>query len=157
MTFQRGQPKLAGRKKGTPNKNSLLLRQGVKSAIEIVREGGMHPVEILMEASRFLNTVGVALAPKGGNAEALQAAVLAMAKTRGGMRQLEAMRRFMETASSIAYKAAEFGCAKLARIDYVGDVSTVLTVENKMVFQLNIDGGQAPGRPVIDVDPTEDD
>ena len=74
------------------NKNTELLRNGVKSAIEIVREGGMHPVEILMEMSRFLRTVGVALAPKGGDAAALQAAVLEMAKTEGGRKQLETMR-----------------------------------------------------------------
>ena len=41
-----------------------------------------------MEMSRFLRTVGVALAPKGGDAAALQAAVLEMAKTEGGRKQL---------------------------------------------------------------------
>jgi hypothetical protein len=155
MTFQPGQPKLAGRKKGTPNKNTEMLRQGVKSAIEIVREGGMHPVEILMEVSRFMHSVGVALAPKGGSTGALTAAVLEMAQTAEGRRQLEMMRRFFETAANISYKAAEFGCAKLARIDYVADAPSTPTVKNKMIFRLNIDGGQAPGRPVIDAETTE--
>jgi len=141
----------SGRKKGTPNKNTQLLQAGVKSAIEIVRDGGMHPVEILMEMSRFLRNVGMALAPKGDDSK-LRAAVLEMAAEPDGMKRLEAMRRFMDTASSITYKAAEFGCAKLARIDHVGDAPQAPTVANRMVFTLNIDGGQAPGRPVIDVE-----
>ena len=161
--FTPGTPKppASGRKKGTVNKNTELLRNGVKSAIEIVREGGMHPVEILMEMSRFLRTVGVALAPKGGDAAALQAAVLEMAKTEGGRKQLETMRRFMETASSIACKAAEFSCAKPAPIDYVGDAPARPLIEKKMIFTLNLDS-QA-GRPVVedatdvDVDTTEDE
>jgi hypothetical protein len=144
----------SGRKKGTPNKNTQLLQAGVKSAIEIVRDGGMHPVEILMEMSRFLRNVGMALAPKGDDGK-LRAAVLEMAAEPDGMKRLEAMRRFMDTSAAIAYKAAEFGCAKLARIDHVGDAPQAPTVENRMVFTLNIDDGQAPGRPVIDVETTE--
>jgi hypothetical protein len=147
-------PEGSGRKKGTLNKKTKLLEDGAKTAVQIVREGGMHPVAILMEVSRFLRNVSIALAPPHQDPTALQNAVKSMAATPNGMKQLEAMRRFMETSAAIAYKAAEFGCPKLSRIDYAGEVPGART-ENKMIFTLNIDSGQAPGRPVLEGEVTE--
>ena len=151
-------PKNSGRRKGTPNKRSVLEKQageqGLKSAIEICRTGGDDPISIIVNASRFLNKIAEAFMPQEGSIEGMDFREIILNTPRT---DLDFMRKFLMDASALAYKAAEFGYAKLARIDHVGDVPQAPTVENRMVFTLNIDGGQAPGRPVIDVDPTEDD
>ena len=48
-----------------------------------------------------------------------------------------------KSGSNIAYKCAEFGYAKLARIDVVGDAPTQ-RIENRMVFTLSIDPNRPP-------------
>lgn len=149
MVFTTGKPRAkgAGRKEGTPNKSTELLKQGVKSAVEVIREGGLPPLQIMVECSRFLRSVAVAFTPEiPENATPKQQREILRNIPRA---DLDLIRRFMETSTNIAYKAAEFGYPKLARIDYAGDVPSGPTIENKMVFTLNIDQGQAPGRPVV--------
>lgn len=149
MKFKPGDPKPpgSGRKPGQVGKQTLLAREGLKSAIQICREGGDDPISIMVNASRFLNTVAAAFAPRAPlNATPAEVAAAVRAVK---PQDLEFMRRFLVDAATIAHKAAEFGYAKLQRIDYAGDVPAAPTVENKMVFVLNIDGGQAPGRPVV--------
>jgi len=132
-------PPGSGRKKGTLNRQTVLAREGLKSAIEIVRE-----------ASRFLRNVAVAFTPPMSadadpqvRSAAMAAAIKAMPKG-----DLELVRKFIVDAANVAYKAAEFGCAKLARIDYVGDAPQgPARVENTFEFVLNI-GNERPGRPV---------
>ena len=101
----------------------------------------MDPINIMMEASRFLHNVAVAFTPRDG--EDMAAAIRTTPKS-----ELEFIRKFLVDASTIAYKAAEFGYAKLSRIDYVGDAASAPMAENRYEFVLNI--GDAPGRPVID-------
>ena len=107
---------------------------------------GEDPITIMMNAARFLNSVAAAYAPRAGpNSSSAEIAAAVRAVPRD---ELNFMRKFLMDAATIAHKAAEFGYAKLARIDYVGDVPSTQSVENKMLFVLNIDGGERPGRPV---------
>ena len=146
-------PKNSGRRKGTPNQRSVLEKpageQGLKSAIEICRTGGDDPISIIVNASRFLNKIAEAFMPQEGSIEGMDFREIILNTPRT---DLDFMRKFLMDASALAYKAAEFGYAKLARIDHVGDAPLAPTVENRMVFTLNIDSGQAPGRPLIDVE-----
>jgi hypothetical protein len=145
MTFKLGdkKPAASGRKRGTPNRQTELVRAGVKSAIEICREGGEDPISIMVNAARFLHTVATAYAPRSKDGTDLREIVSAMSRE-----ELEFMRRFLTDAATIAHKAAEFGHAKLARIDYVGDrPQGPARVENTFEFVLNI-GAEQPGRPV---------
>ena len=149
--FEPGHPKIpgSGRKKGQVGIRTQLAREGLRSAIEICREGGDDPITIMMRASRLLNTVAAAFAPQSMSTdqEAIKAAIKAVPRS-----ELDLMRRFLVDACDIAAKAAEFGYAKLARIDYVGDQpSGPARVENKFEFVLNIDAAH-PGRPVSDDD-----
>ena len=144
MAFTPGQQKVAGsgRKKGQVGRPTLLARQGLKSAIEICREGGDDPISIMMNAARFLNTVAAEFAPRSGEGVDIVQAVKQTPRA-----DLDFMRKFLVDAAGIAQKAAEFGYAKLQRIDYAGDVPSIQHVENKYEFVLHIDSG-APGRPV---------
>lgn len=145
--FTPGTPKppKSGRRKGQVSKQTLLLRAGVKSAIEICRQGGTDPITIMMEAARLLNTIGAALTPRtpqNASQEDIIAAIRAVPRP-----DLEFMRKFLVDAANIAQKAAEFGYAKLQRIDYVGDTPQgPHRIENTFEFHLNIDA--QPGRPV---------
>jgi hypothetical protein len=143
MTFKLGdkKPEASGRKRGTPNRQSLLARAGVRSAIEICRQGGDDPISIMMNAARFLNSVAAAYAPRAQEETDLREIIRATP-----MKELEFVRRFLMDAATIAHKAAEFGHAKLQRIDWAGDAPAMASVENKMVFVLNVDS-TLPGRP----------
>ena len=151
MPFQRGQPKPlnSGRKKGQVGLRKELARAGLQSAIEICRQGGEDPISIMMRASRLLNTIAAALAPPSSDSADPEVVRQIIQDTPHA--ELDFMRKFLVDASDIAAKAAEFGYAKLARVDYVGDQPAGPTrVENKVVFVLNVDS-ERPGRP-IDVD-----
>lgn len=139
MGFKLGQPRPpnAGRKTSTPNRQTELARQGVKSALQICREGGDDPISIMMNAARFLNSVAAAYAPK--RREGTDLAEIIKATPRA---DLEFMRRFLLDAALISRSVAEFGYAKLTRVDHVGDVPAA-TIENKLVFTLNL---EKPGR-----------
>lgn len=64
------------------------------------------------------------------------------------MKDLERARTFLNDAIKAAAMAAEFGYAKLRRIDHVGDQPMVPTqTENVFEFVLNIDSN-LPGRPL---------
>lgn len=141
MTFVPGQarPENAGRKTGTPNRLTTRAREGLKSAIDTCRTGGMTPIEILMENARFLRAVGAALAPRAASPELFAETIRKTPKA-----ELEFIRKFLVDAGALAYKAAEFGYAKLQRIDYVGDAPTVQHVENKIVVELKIGDGEPP-------------
>jgi hypothetical protein len=148
MTFKLGDRKPAGsgRKRGTPNRQTELVRAGTRSAIQICQQDGDDPISIMVNASRFLNTVAAAFAPRAqSQASPAEIAAAVRAVEKG---DLEFMRRFLVDAATIAHKAAEFGHPKLARIDNAGEIPGAQMVENKMVFVLNIDDGQRPGRPV---------
>lgn len=88
----------------------------------------MDPIAIMMESARFLRSIAAAHGQRFASTDA----ILAASKT-----DLDFIRKFLVDASNIAYKAAEFGYAKLQRIDYVGDAPTT-TVENKIVVMLKI-------------------
>lgn len=141
--FQPGEPRLpgAGRRPGTPNKVTAARQQGFKSAVQACREGGMDPITIMIESARFLRAVAAARGAKFTTPESLAKAT---------DKEIDMIRRLLVDASSIAYNAAEFGYAKLQRIDYVGDVPDApANVENKFVFVLNV--GNDPGRPVTTI------
>jgi hypothetical protein len=140
MAFKKGVPRPpnSGRKVGAVNKQTALVRAGVESAIETCRNGGMTPVQIMMESARFIRGVAAMKTP------AQKEMMANMPRD-----DLEFIVDMLVKASDIAAKAAEFAFPKLARVDYVGDVPNASTVENKMIFILNIGEGQ-PGRPVID-------
>jgi len=112
-------PKNSGRRKGTPNKRSVLDKQagaqGLKSAIEICRTGGDDPISIIVNASRFLNKIAEAFMPREGLIEGMDFREIVLNTPRT---ELDFMRKFLMDASALAYKAAEFGYAKLARIDH---------------------------------------
>ena len=137
----------SGRKPGKLNRSTELIRAGMKSAMEIVREGGNNPMQVMTEAYRYMRNISIALGPQGNNPEELTKATRDLASTPEGRKLLELHLRFMSEAVSTAYKCAEFGYAKLSRMEWVGDAPQLKT-ENKMVFVLNIDHGEAPGRPV---------
>jgi len=127
MTFTQGsgKPPGSGRKKGQVSKATLAARAGLKSAIEICREGGDDPITIMMNAARFLNTVAAAFAPRRTEGVDLQQVILQTPRS-----DLEFMRKFLIAGASIAQKAAEFGYPKLQRLEYYGDPM----VESKTVM-----------------------
>ncbi len=131
MPFEPGHPKPAGsgRKKGQVGKPTLLAREGLKSAIEICRQGGDDPISIMMNAARFLNSVAGAFAPRSGEGVSIIQAIRQTPKA-----DLEFMRKFLESAGAMAQKAAEFGYAKMQRIDYYGDPM----VENRTLVLGNL-------------------
>jgi hypothetical protein len=148
MTFTLGQkkPAASGRKPGTPNKRTRLVRAVARSATQICQMDGDDPISIMVDAARFLNAVAGAYAPcvlEGSTPQEIKEAVLAA--PRGN---LEVMRKFMVDASGIAAKVAEFGYAKLRRIDYAGDAPVPASADNRMVFVLNVDGGPRSVDPV---------
>jgi hypothetical protein len=147
MPFQPGHAKIpgSGRQKGQVGLRTQLARDGLRSAIQICREGGTDPISIMMNAARVLNTIGLAFMPHIGDnpdRKAIKKAILEMPPN-----EVEFIRKFLVDGAMVAHKAAEFGYAKLQRIDYVGDAPAVASVESKMVFVLNVDA-ERPGRPV---------
>ena len=154
--FQKGQPRPpgSGRRKGQVSDRTVLARQGLKTAIEICRQGGDDPITIMMNGARFLNTIAAAFAPRRTEGVELRDVIRATP-----VKDLELTRKFIESATSIAHKAAEFGYAKLQRIDYVGDAPVIQqTTENRVIVMLKIgDDDKRPGSsaPTIDMDEDE--
>src|SRR5262245_7493308 len=126
--FLPGQPRPAGsgRRKGTPNKRTALIRAGVKTAVETCREGGMTPVEIMVESARFIQSVAAFKMPKQ------QELLTTMPKA-----DLDWIVDLLVKAADIAAKAAPYGFPKRAWIAHVGDASAV-GVENNFVIELQI-------------------
>jgi hypothetical protein len=124
--FRPGQPRPvgSGRQKGTPNKQTELIRAGVKTAIETCREGGMTPVEIMVESARFLRSLAEMKMPRK------QEQLAAMPRA-----DLDWIVDLLVKASDIAHKAAPFGFPRLAAIDHVGDAPKVGV---RTVFTLHI-------------------
>ena len=58
--FQKGEPRPlgAGRRKGSRNKGTELIKATAKTAVEIARNGGKSPIEVVVETSRFLVNLG---------------------------------------------------------------------------------------------------
>ena len=135
--FLSGQPRPvgSGRRKGTRNKQTELIHAGVKTAIQTCREGGMTPIEIMVESARFIR------------------AMAAMAQEQKE-ELIEAMDRptidwvvdLLVKASDIAAKAAPFGFPRLAAVEHVGDAPSLPAVKNKVIVTLKI--GDLPGPAV---------
>ena len=135
-SFKPGNP---GRPKGIVNAKTALARAGVQSAIETCREGGLTPIQIMMESSRILHALG---RHKGG------ADITTLMKLSAA--DLAVVVDLLVKASDIAKAAAQYAFPKLAHVDYVGDVPSAAYVENRMVVTLNIPPPGSEHRTTVD-------
>ena len=128
--FLPGQPRPAGsgRRKGTPNKQTALVRGGVRTAIQTCREGGLTPIEIMIESARFIR--GIADLAQDQKAELIQAM---------DRPTIDWIVDLLVKASDIAAKAAPFGFPRLAAIEH-----DVPAVKNNVVVTLKIGDGPPP-------------
>src|SRR5262245_20467315 len=133
--FLPGQPRPvgSGRRKGTPNKQTALARAGVRTAIQTCREGGLTPIEIMVESARFIR--GIADLAQDQKAELIQAM---------DRPTIDWIVDLLVKATDIAAKAAPFGFPRLAAIEHVGDAPSLPAVKNKFVVTLKIGDGPPP-------------
>jgi hypothetical protein len=127
--FLRGQPRPvgSGRKKGTPNKQTALIRSGLQSALEVLRGGnGDNPIEAAFGIAKLLQEISSKrLESLGGD----------IAKLAGP--EFDRMRETLAAAAAIHLRLAEFAFPKLARIDLAGEAPAVLA-QQKIVVKLNV-------------------
>jgi hypothetical protein len=119
----------SGRKVGTPNRASELMRKRVQSAMATFRDSP----QLVQEVADFLRGVATART-KGMTPE--QVAALPQ-------EELMLLQSFMVEAAKILLKSMEFSYPKLARVDHIGE-APMANVANRMVVELKIGDGPPP-------------
>ena len=131
MTFFPGMRRVAGsgRKPGTPNRGTELMRKRVQSATATFRDSP----QLVQEVANFLR--GVATARTAGMTPEPIAAL--------PREELLLLQTFLTEAAHISLKAMEFSHPKPARID-----APMINVANRtMVVELKLGAGASPTLP----------
>ena len=127
--FLSGQPRPvgSGRKKGTPNKQTALIRAGLQGALEALRGGnGENPVQSVLKIARTL--------------EDMTAKRLHRFEDEAGNLPPDEFDRLigaMKIAADIQLKLAEFAFPRIARLDLAGDAPAI-PAQQRFVFKLNV-------------------
>jgi len=132
--FLPGQPRPAGsgRREGTPNKQTMLIRAGLQSAIEALRGGnGENPVQAALRITHTLENMTAKRIEKFED----EAGNLPPA-------EFDRLIGAMKMAADVHLKLAEFAFPKLARLDYAGDAPPV-AVQNRVKVTLKL-GAEPP-------------
>jgi hypothetical protein len=135
MTFVAGMERIpgSGRKPGTPNKSTALIKAGLQSAVETLRGGnGEDPIKAAFKIARLI---------EGATAKRLERFENDFANL--PPEEFDCLMQAMVQAAKIHLGLAEFAFAKLSRQDIVGDAAQV-TVENTFEFVLRTDSGRPP-------------
>ena len=121
-----------GRQKNTPNKATVEKFARAKSIMDMAREGGKAPVEVLFDSMR----AKWALAAKyqSDNLAELQ---------KGNAAIVDRFAELLKRAEEPALELMEYTHAKLHRIHHVGEAPKL--VENKMIVELRIGGDPRDG------------
>ena len=131
MTFVPGMPRVpgSGRKAGTPNRRTELMRKRVQSASTTFRDSP----QLVQEVADFLRGVATART-KGMTPEQIAALP---------REELLLLQSFLTEAAHISLKAMEFSHPKPARID-----APMINVANRtMVVELKLGAGAPPTLP----------
>jgi hypothetical protein len=118
----------SGRQKGTPNKQTVLIRAGLQSALEALRGGNgqNNPVQSALKIARTLEEMTVRRCEKFED----EAGNLPPA-------EFDRVIGAMKIAADIHLRLADFAFPKLARIDVAGE-APALPVQQKVIVTLNI-------------------
>jgi hypothetical protein len=138
VTFVPGMQRVpgSGRKAGTPNRRTQLMRDRLQSAMATFRDSP----RLVEEVTDFLRGVAGART-KGMTPEQIAALP---------REELMLLQSFMVEAAKIALKAMEYSYPRISRIDPVGDAPMV-NLENRMVVELKIGESAPPMLPNAEV------
>jgi hypothetical protein len=133
VTFFPGMRRVAGsgRKPGTPNRGTELMRKRVQSATATFRDSP----QLVQEVANFLRGVATART-KGMTPEQIAALP---------REELALLQSFLVEAANIALKSMEYSYPKLARVDHIGEAPSVPT-GHKVIVTLKL--GDLP-RPAL--------
>jgi hypothetical protein len=147
--FRPGQPRPAGsgRQKGTLNRQTALVRAGLETAVQTLRDGTAenfeNPVQAAFKIARLI--------------EGLTAKRLAHMQDAMGQLPKDEYDRLttgLKVAADIHLKLAEFAFPKLARIDLAGEAPAV-PVHQKTIVTLRIPRPGTNGAATIEHDALE--
>jgi hypothetical protein len=136
----------SGRQKGTPNKQTVLIRAGLLSALEALRGGnGKNPIQSALKIARTLENMTAMRREKFEN----EAGNLPPA-------EFDRLIGAMKIAADIHLRLADFAFPKLARIDRAGEVPPMRVQQNMVVTldfprpQANIGAIEHNADPLVD-------
>ncbi len=149
--FRPGNPKPAnsGRKKGQRNRGTELVKATAKTAVEIARNGGKSPIEVVVETSRFLVNLGAFGQSKmGQDAKQIYEALWSHGRER------EIIVGLLVQGAELAAKALPFCYPRLAAIEWIGDAPSAVHNDNRVIITMNL-GDSDPQQTVIDGETVE--
>ena len=151
--FQKGEPRPlgAGRRKGSRNKGTELIKATAKTAVEIARNGGKSPIEVVVETSRFLVNLGAFGQSKmGQDAKQIYEALWSHDRER------EIIVGLLVQGAELAAKALPFCYPRLAAIEWIGDAPSAVHNDNRVIITMNL-GDSDPQQTVIDGETISED